>query len=195
MTSTRPALHDFPDQFESERLLIRTPKPGDGEKLNEGVIESLDELKPWTPWAQEEPSIEFSEEHCRKAYAKFIAREDLALLLFCKKSGDFIGASGLHRFDWSIPRFEIGYWCRSSQTGKGYISEAVARITRFAFEDLLANRVEIHADSENSKSWKIPERLGFQLEGELRNFSRTPTGELAAKRVYAILSLSELKAQ
>ena len=36
-----PILKDLPDRFETERLLIRSPHPGDGRALYEAVNESL----------------------------------------------------------------------------------------------------------------------------------------------------------
>ena len=183
---TKPLLLDFPDYFETERLLIRCPQPGDGAALNAAVIESLEELRPWMPWAQNEPSIEDSEEVCRRARAKWLSREDLMLFLFLK-NGTFIGGSGLHRIDWEVPKFEIGYWLRTSQHGKGLMTEAVRGITRFAFEQLNAERVEIRCDERNEKSHGVMERAGFIREGCLRNFVREHGGELRNALIYALL--------
>ena len=96
-----------------------------------------------------------------------------------------MGGSGLHRINWDVPRFEIGYWCRTGLTGHGYITESTARIAQFAFETLHARRVEIHVDDRNQKSWHVPERLGFTLEGILRNVARNTAGELRDTRIYA----------
>ena len=109
------------------------------------------------------------------------------LLLFLKNSLTLVGGSGLHRIDWEVPRFEIGYWVRKRFEGQGYISEAVAGITRFAFDRLKARRVEIRVDDRNERSWRIPERLGFRLEGTLRNDVRGVNGELRSTRVYAMI--------
>jgi RimJ/RimL family protein N-acetyltransferase len=75
----------------------------------------------------------------------------------------------LHRIEWSVPKFEIGYWVRTSFTGQGYATEAVRGITAFAFEALGARRVEIRCAPENHPSARVAERAGFPLEGELRN--------------------------
>ena len=42
-----PILMDFPESFETERLLIRSPLPGDGRELYAAVRESIEELTPW----------------------------------------------------------------------------------------------------------------------------------------------------
>jgi|GEM_PF-5765266 len=45
-----PIMIDFPDEFFTERLLIRMPKPGDGKGVCEAVNASIEELKPWMKW-------------------------------------------------------------------------------------------------------------------------------------------------
>jgi RimJ/RimL family protein N-acetyltransferase len=182
-----PLLLNFPEEFESERLVIRAPRPGDGPELNAAVLETLDDLRPWMPWAQTAPTVEESEENIRRAAARFALREDLRLNAYLKSTGEFVVGTGLHRPDWSVPRLEIGYWVRRRFAGQGYVTESTARLARFAFEHLAAERVEIRCDDKNHRSARIPERLGFALEGTLRHDSRTPTGELRNTRVYALV--------
>ena len=67
-------LRDIPASFETERLTIRVPQPGDGAEVNAAVLESLDALRPWMPWAAgEPPTVEESEANLREALAKRIA--------------------------------------------------------------------------------------------------------------------------
>lgn len=184
---TPPILLDFPDQFESERLFIRCPRPGDGRMLYEAVKESLDSLRQQPaslPWAMAEPSLESAERFCREGHANFLSRKDLPLLLFLK-DGRFVGGSGLHRLDWSVPKFEIGYWCRSSLQNRGLITEAVQAVTTFAFDTLHARRIEILTDDLNAPSCRVCERAGFALEGTMRNERIDPDGTLRNTRIYA----------
>lgn len=53
---TNPILLSFPDRFETERLIIRAPEWGDGERINEAILESVEELKPWLPFARNIPA-------------------------------------------------------------------------------------------------------------------------------------------
>jgi ribosomal-protein-serine acetyltransferase len=164
-----PLLLDFPEEFETERLLIRMPRPGDGEVVYNAIIASLPELKPWMPFALREQTLEDVEINIREAHINFLSRKDLRLLVFLKDSGELIASSGLHRIDWSIPKFEIGYWIDSRHSGNGYVTEAVEGITEFAFNELKARKVEIRCDTLNLKSRRVAERAGFLLEGTLRN--------------------------
>jgi hypothetical protein len=127
-----PILLDFPDSFESERLLIRGPRPGDGAAVHAALIESLGELRPW-----------------------------------------------LHRIHWEVPAFEIGYWIRTSEAGRGYATEATRRIAEFAFDDLGAERVEIWCDARNERSAAVARRAGFAFEARLNRHRRDTSGALS----------------
>jgi len=164
-----PLLLDFPSEFSTQRLFIRMPTPGDGQAVHKAINASIKELRPWMTFVQKEQTECQMEADIRIAHIKFLKREDLRLLLFLKETGEFIGSSGLHRIEWGVPKFEIGYWLHSQFSGKGYMTEAVEGIMGFAFNELKANRVEIRCDSKNIRSRAIPEKLGFRLEGILEN--------------------------
>jgi RimJ/RimL family protein N-acetyltransferase len=160
-----PILKDFPDELYTERLFIRMPLPGDGKAVYEAIKRSRQDLKKWLPFAQGEQTLDEAEISARKAHIEFLRRTDLRLHIFHKETGAFIGATGLHRIDWKVPKFEIGYWIDSNESGKGYMTEAVKGVTGFAFQQLKANRIEIRCDMKNIRSRAIPERLGFILDG------------------------------
>ena len=71
-----PILRDFPEAFETGRLLIRSPMPGDGPELHAAVRESMDELLPWMPWTKEHGTVEDSEASAPSAGT--LPREDRA---------------------------------------------------------------------------------------------------------------------
>ncbi|MBN1119647.1 MAG: GNAT family N-acetyltransferase [Anaerolineae bacterium] len=169
-------LLDIPDQFETERLLIRVPRPGDGAEINKAVLESLDDLRAWLPWVQVEQTVAVAEEAVRQAVVNFYTRESMRLSLYRKSDGLLVGSSGLHNIDWTVPRFEIGYWVRNSMQGQGYITEAVTGITNFAFDTLNAERIEIRCDALNERSAAVARRVGYTLEACLCRQSRSADG-------------------
>lgn len=179
-------------QFSTERLLIRCPEVSDLDAIYEAIGESINELIPWMSWAKRSLTREDCEADLRRGIANFILREELRYHYHHRESGRLLACSGLHRINWDIPKFEIGYWCRLSEQGKGYVTEGVRGLTQMAFSRLGAARVEIRCDDLNSKSYAVAERLGFQLEAVLRNDSRSPKGELRSTRVYALTSLEGL---
>ena len=186
-------LKDIPEVLDTNRLTMRSPRTGDGPEVNRAIADSFAELKQWMEWAREMPTVEESEVWVRSAQVSYLNREALPLLLFDKTSGDLIGASGFINPHWQVPRIEIGYWCRTQWSGRGYITEAVSELTRFAFEDLLMARVEIRMDDLNERSWRVAERLGYRLEGTLMADALNNAGALRNTRVYAASSLAGLR--
>ncbi|WP_299092338.1 GNAT family N-acetyltransferase [uncultured Metabacillus sp.] len=181
-----PLLIDVPEKVETERLLIRMPRPGDGPEVYRAIQASINELKPWMPFAQYEQTEQDVELNVREAHINFLKRDDLRLHVFLKETGEFVASSGLHRINWSIPKFEIDYWIDTRYSGKGYMTEAVQGITDLAFHKLNARRLERRCDSNNVRSRAIPERLGFTLEGILKNDGISPgTQELRDTCVFA----------
>jgi RimJ/RimL family protein N-acetyltransferase len=182
-----PVLLDLPDTIETERLVLRSPMPGDGPAMNEAILDTWETLHRSMPWARERPTVAQTEATARQLRASFLLRTDLPMTMVLPDRKTIIGGTGLHRMDWSIPRFEIGYWVRRTHEGHGYVSEAVTALARFAFRTLEAQRVEIHCSHRNTRSQRVAERCGFVLEGRLRNHGREATGELRDMLVYALV--------
>lgn len=82
---TTPILLQVPRKIQTERLLLRVPRTGDGESLYKAIAESVVELRKFLaslPWVASEQSLESSEIFCRNAESNFIARRDLPYLLW-----------------------------------------------------------------------------------------------------------------
>lgn len=180
-----PILLEFPDNFDTERLTIRCPRPGDGAQVNAAILESQTELRPWFPWMKTLQTVEEHEVMMREAHGKWIQREKLWMLAFLKGTNELVASTGLHNCNWEVPSFEIGYWCRTKYAGQGYVTEATQAITQFAFEHLKARRVQLLCDDRNARSAATAERSGFQLEGILRNDSLDVDGNLRSTRIYS----------
>ena len=143
-------------------------------------------------WAQKPQTIAETEAFCRESKVVWAQETALNCLMVEHDSGEVLGSCGYPRVDWSVPKFEIGYWCRSDRVGRGYVSEASWVLASFAFETLAAQRVELKMDDRNTRSWKVAARLGFSHEATLHNDVRTPRGELRDTRIYAATDLTEL---
>lgn len=159
----------LPERIESQRLLIRLARPGDGPALNAAVLESLPALQPWLPWTDPAPTVAQSEQSCRRALARWLLDEDLMALFILKDGGEIVGGSGLHNVDWKLRRFEVGYWGRTRFGGRGLMTEGVRALADHALQALRARRVFLSCDARNLRSRRLAERAGFAFEGILRN--------------------------
>jgi RimJ/RimL family protein N-acetyltransferase len=183
-----PLLLDLPDAYVTARLAVRCVMPGDGAKVYEALIDSLDALRQFPaslPWALEAPSVDRSEAFCREGFANFVSRRDFRFLILLRGTDTVVGCCGLHHPDWSVPAVDIGWWGRTSQLGRGLVSEAVTGLIDFAFAHLRVCRVAAFVDDLNDKSARVCERVGMKLEGILSHERADPDGTLRNTRVYA----------
>lgn len=83
--------------------------------------------------------------------------------------GSFAGTLGVHGINWANRNTTIGYWLGVQFQGRGLMTHAVYQYTNhLVFGKWNLNRVQIAAATDNVRSRAIPERLGFQMEGILR---------------------------
>ncbi len=183
----QPILIDLPEELTGPRVVVRPFREEDARQVWEAVDESRERLEPWLPWVAGYRSPDDAVSFVRRARASFLLREDLVVGIFERESGGLLGGSGLHRIDWRIRAFEIGYWLRNGAEGRGYMRETVQLLTWLAFERLGANRVEIRMDPENVRSRRVPEGLGFVFEGTLRNCTAGRDGGPRDSHVFALI--------
>ena len=159
---------DPPYRIVTDRLVIRCWEPRDAPLLKEALDSSLEHLRPWMPWAANEPtSLAEKVELMRTFRGNFDLGNDFVYGIFDREESQVVGGTGLHtrRGDYA---FEIGYWIRASRAGEGLATEATAALTRVGFELCEVDRIEIRCDPKNERSRAIPRKLGYVEEATLR---------------------------
>ena len=184
----QPVLVEVPDELCGALVTVRPYREDDAPALWAAVDESRGgPLGEWMPWVKEYRAPEDALATIRRLHARWLLREDLVTAIFERATGRFVGGSGLQRIDWTIRRFEIGYWLRTSATGHGYATETVQLLTRLAFDRFEANRVEIRMDVRNTRSRAVPVRLGFVFEGCMRRALADPNSQPGDIDVFALI--------
>jgi RimJ/RimL family protein N-acetyltransferase len=178
---------ELPTELLGPRVRLRPYREDDAKALWEAIDESRASLGRWLPWVEDYRSPADAAPSVRRLEAQWLTRENLAYAVFDRRSERMLGGAGLVRNDLRVPRFEIGYWLRDSAVGHGYVTECVQVLTRFCFDDLRAQRVEIRMDPRNARSRAVPERLGFVHEGCLRNRAPDVDGQPADMDVFALV--------
>jgi RimJ/RimL family protein N-acetyltransferase len=147
---------------------IRSYETEDAEALWEAVRESVTDLSPWLPWCDASYSLadatKWATEHARPA----AAGHELAFAIV-GPSGEYLGGCGINQIN-SIHRFgNLGYWVRTTATGRGVATSAVRQVAEFAFRATDLVRLEIVCALGNVRSQRVAERAGATREGVLRN--------------------------
>jgi RimJ/RimL family protein N-acetyltransferase len=181
------SLQVLPLPRETQRLVLRPPSPDYAEIIQEAIEETFEDLHRWMPWASQLQSLEETRDFLKVAERKFLKGEDFVVSAFLRQTGEFVLSTGLHPRNWSVPKFEIGYWCRTGMQGRGFTTEAIKALTDIAFQEIAANRVEIRCDARNIPSRRVAELAGYRLEAELRSDDRANDGSLRDTVIYVLL--------
>ena len=181
----RHLLIDIPMPIETPRLILRNVLPGDGAALFAAKEESFKELNKWMAWAKEPGTAEQDEIIARENHAEFILRRDIMIVGFEKASGKLVIGTGLQRMNWDAGYFEIGYYVRTSETGKGFVTESTNALLRYTFNALGAKKVGIcHVDG-NDASKRVIEKLGFIKTGYIADDDVLNDGTRVGRHWYA----------
>lgn len=81
-----------------------------------------------------------------------------------------IGSCGFCRWTKQHHWAEIGYDLWPDYWGQGLMPEALRALLRYGFQVMGLNRVEATTHTENQRSMRVLEKLGFQREGLLREY-------------------------
>jgi RimJ/RimL family protein N-acetyltransferase len=162
----------------TERLVARCWEPADAPLLKDAVDSSLEHLRPWMPWALDEPQTLPQKVQLLRAFrGQFDRGENFVYGLFSADESEVVGGSGLHARAGDDISLEIGYWIRASAIGQGYATEATAALARVGLELCGADRIDIRVDPANKRSAAVPRRLGFVEEARLRRRLISAPGE------------------
>jgi len=87
-----------------------------------------------------------------------------------KATGRLIGTCGYCRWNKQHHWAEIGYDLWPDHWGQGLMPEALRALLRYGFQEMELNRIEATTHTENRRSQRVLEKLGFQREGLLREY-------------------------
>jgi RimJ/RimL family protein N-acetyltransferase len=174
-------------RIHTPRLVIRCWNPVDAPLLKTAIDESVDHLRPWMPWAYNEPEdLQKKIDRLRSFRGKFDLGQDFVYGIFNKDETRVLGGTGLHTRIGEGAR-EIGYWIHKDYTNQGLATEVSAALTKVAFEIDGVERVEIHCDAENVRSAAVPRKLGYTHDATLRKRVRAHDGTLRDAMIWSLL--------
>lgn len=157
---------DLRIRIDQEREL-RLISLADAPEMVDLIDESRPYLREWMSWVDNSQTLEDARDYLRYELGRYQNRESLQMKILYR--GRIAGQIGFNTIYWRSRKSEIGYWLGQRFQGKGLMTEAVRALTTYGFREPGLHRIEIHCAVENLKSRAIPERLGFQQEGVLRD--------------------------
>jgi len=172
--------------LESERLFLRAFRAQDWQDLLAYL--SRPEVVKYEPYEV------FDETSCQREAIQ--RSENRAFWAVClKETGKMIGNLYFNRIEpLEFSTWELGYVFNPDYSGRGYATEACARIIEYGFHEQNAHRIIALCNPENQASWKLLERLGMTREGYFKKqvfFKRSPEGQALWCDTYQYALLDE----
>jgi RimJ/RimL family protein N-acetyltransferase len=173
------------ESLRSERLVLRRFRAGDAESL--ARYRSDPEVARYQAWECPYPlaaARDFIESLAGRAPGEPGAWFQFAVCL--TSNGPPIGDCALCCRDGEPRQAELGFTFARAYQGRGYASEAVRCLLRYAFDTLSLHRVFALTDARNRPAQRLLERVGFRREGHLVE-NTWFKGEWASELLYAQL--------
>ncbi|MEP9411501.1 MAG: GNAT family N-acetyltransferase [Candidatus Brocadia sp.] len=149
-----------------------------GKKIFLGPLSMASKIEGYTQWINDQETTLFmgsgrfplNKADIReyiKSYSN--SKDGMILGIFLKKTSRHIGNITLHMIDWRNRNAEIGVLIGDKKSrGKGYATEAIRLVADHAFNKLNLRKLYSGMVKGNEASKKIFEKVGFKVEGVLR---------------------------
>ncbi|MFJ5726671.1 GNAT family N-acetyltransferase [Streptomyces paradoxus] len=154
-----------PVTLETARLVLRPFGPGDADAVYDACQD--EDIRFYTP-VPVPFTRQDAEKRVREEWPRGWAGDDNHILgAFRKDTSALVGSYCLTKVSQGV--YELGYWAVKEQRGRGYTVEAARALCDWGWATLDVHRIEWWAMTGNTGSRAVAERLGFTVEGTLRN--------------------------
>lgn len=157
------------NEFTDGNILIRPCQPVDAQIICDGVRESMEEMLKWAPWCHPDYSLSDCLSWLETRHQMWSEGIEYDFVILDRQDKRFLGGCAIDQINRKHNFANLGYWVRSSQTGKGIATDAVRLVSRFGFETLGYTRLEIVIAVQNRASQRVAEKAGAIREGIHRN--------------------------
>lgn len=183
-TPVRLEFLDLPSQLQTERLLLRRLREGEGEAMFDFVDTQRQRLQLGFPlMVREVTDARTGELFTRRKLTEWYLEKSYSFGIW--KGVALIGYLSIKSIDWSVPKADMGYCLRGEAEGQGLMREAVQAAREFAHTQLGLGRLFLRIHPDNLASCRVAERCGFQFEGVLRNDFKASDGQWQDMRYYS----------
>ncbi|MGD6965727.1 GNAT family N-acetyltransferase [Rossellomorea vietnamensis] len=104
-----------------------------------------------------------------------------------KASGELIGEIDVYDFDELTGNCEVSYSVGPNWWNKGYATEALREVVRFAFESMNVHKISAAHNTDNPSSGKVMLKSGMRQEGIVRDMIRNAKNQYKDCAIYGIL--------
>ena len=149
------------------------------------AVYSEPDIRRWMGWDDRPPDEAEARANIERAARAWQEGTWAVFRIADAATDEVVGGVNLRFADHDIA--EISYFLRASARGRGFATRAVRLATRWAFDELGIERIELRVHPDNASSRRVAERAGFSLEGVERASRPWPDGTRFDSLVYSLL--------
>ena len=176
----------LPEQFSLNNVGIRRFAYEDAADYHEAALESVADAFQFMPWCHENYRLEEAQGWMASQVMAWDMRQGYNFIIHAVDTGKLLGAVEVASIHHGNRFGELGYWLRSSATGKGVTTTAAYLAAKFAFDHLALERLSLTTEPDNIASQRVAEKIGAIQEATLRNYAYLH-GEQKDVLLYAVL--------
>jgi RimJ/RimL family protein N-acetyltransferase len=150
------------------QVLLRRFRGDDARALLEAARESREQIFPWLPWCHEGYVLADSEAWIARCATTWENGTEYNFAIV-DGADRLLGGCGLNQVRPEHRVANLGYWVRTSSTGRGVATAAVRRLADFAFRETDLARLEIVVALGNAASHRVAVKAGALREGVARD--------------------------
>ncbi|MGE5267328.1 MAG: GNAT family N-acetyltransferase [Deltaproteobacteria bacterium] len=183
---------DVPAVIRGHRVVLRAPQLSDYGPWAELRAESRAHLQPWEPaWPRDDLTKSGFKRRVRHHQREARADQGYAYLVIDGEDGRIVGGIALTNVQRGVTQSaSVGYWLGRSETGQGFMTEALGALVAASFRDLHLHRLEAATQPHNTASIRVLERNGFVREGYARGYLKI-NGEWRDHLLFGLVAPSD----
>lgn len=150
----------------SSDITLKNLKMEDVLDLFDLVDRSRGYLEEWLPWVKNTVDVDSELSFIRNSMQRMEFGIGIDMGIWFREL--LAGVIGFNNIDLNNMKGTIGYFLGERFQGRGIMITSCRTLVNYGFHKLNLHKIVIRCATENMKSRRIPEKLGFTVEGTLR---------------------------
>ncbi len=151
------------ENITAKRIVLKRRSHDHDVEMWQAINENREFLREYLFWVDGTQSFDDVVNATDMFTRKWDEYENFCYDIYSLSDNRLLGCIDAHGLRFQDQCAELGYWLKETETGKGYMKEAVAALENALFAAGF-HRIEIHCDIHNERSRKVAERCGYTLE-------------------------------
>lgn len=151
----------------NEHISLKTLTSQDSAIFYQAIADNKAHLRKWIPWVDQMNNEQDAIRFLKQGEGQMRIQKCILKGIFYDH--ELIGCIEMQNWNHELKKANVGYWLVQGAQGKGIMLAVGKRFLAYLFQHLHLNKIELWHMPENLRSATLAKRLGFKIEGVLRD--------------------------